>query len=188
MLKPEHQKSGHAPNREIRCRELCVRQACATLLSGIAALAGLAMSSIATAEAGDLEGPNFFGLYPRHHTRSPVYRGAEVGDAFAVFVHERRIDAYGREIIHRIRICDEGPIYPSPYRTTVPPEYGNRRGRITNRPLRVITRIRARPCRSRVITTRIAQECRNCGNISWVVPRAVPRKLFEIGPAIDRAE
>ena len=45
------------------------------------ALAGLAMSSIATAEAGDLEGP-VFGPYPRYNTVPPVYRGAEVGGAF----------------------------------------------------------------------------------------------------------
>lgn len=87
------------------------------------ALAGLAMSSIATAAAGDLEGP-VYGPYPRYNAVPPVYRGAEVGDDICRIVHERRIDAYGREIIHRIRICDEGPIYPSPYRTMVPPEYG----------------------------------------------------------------
>jgi hypothetical protein len=87
------------------------------------ALAGLAMSSIDTADAGDLEGP-VYGPYPRYNAVPPGYRGAEVGDAVCRIVHERRIDVYGREIIHRIRICDEGPVYPSPYRTMVPPEYG----------------------------------------------------------------
>jgi hypothetical protein len=82
------------------------------------ALAGLAMSSIDSADAGDLEGP-VYGPYPRYNAVPPVYRGAEVGDAVCRIVHERRIDAYGREIIHRIRICDEGP-----YRAMVPPEYG----------------------------------------------------------------
>jgi hypothetical protein len=50
--------------------------------------------------------------------------GQTIDRAVCRIVHERRIDAYGREIIHRIRICDEGPIYPTPYRTMVPPEYG----------------------------------------------------------------
>jgi hypothetical protein len=53
----------------------------------------------------------------------PVYRRAEVGDAFCRILHERRIDPYGRETIHRIRICDEGPI-DRPGWTVAPQEYG----------------------------------------------------------------
>jgi hypothetical protein len=71
------------------------------------ALAGLVMSSTATANAGDYDAV------------PPVYRRAEVGDAFCRILQERRIDPYGRETIHRIRICDEGPIG-----WTVPQEYG----------------------------------------------------------------
>src|SRR5215475_5388236 len=40
---------------------------------------------------------------------------------------ERRIDPYGRETVHRIRVCDEGPVYPgysAPTWSAVPPEYG----------------------------------------------------------------
>src|SRR4029453_10546394 len=43
------------------------------------ALAGLAMSSIATADAGDLEGP-VYGPYPRYNTVPPVFRGAGGGE------------------------------------------------------------------------------------------------------------
>ncbi|MGA8801085.1 MAG: hypothetical protein WB614_14915 [Pseudolabrys sp.] len=82
------------------------------------ALAGLAMSSTATANAGDFDG-QAYGPYPRYDAVPPVYRRAEVGDAFCRILQERRIDPYGRETIHRIRICDEGPIG-----WTVPQEYG----------------------------------------------------------------
>ena len=103
-------------------RTICVRHTVFGL-----ALTGLAKSSITTSNAGDLNGPTY-GPYPRYNAAPPVvppvYRGAEVGDATCRIIHERRIDAYGREIIHRIRICDEGPIYPSPYPRAMPPEYG----------------------------------------------------------------
>ncbi|MFZ1195109.1 MAG: hypothetical protein WAN49_06700 [Pseudolabrys sp.] len=82
------------------------------------ALAGLAMSSTATANAGDFDG-QAYGPYPRYDAVPPVYRRAEVGDAFCRILQERRIDPYGRETIHRIRICDEGPVG-----WTVPQEYG----------------------------------------------------------------
>ena len=72
----------------------------------------------ATANAGDFGGPAY-GPYPRYNAVPPVYRRAEVGDAFCRILQERRIDPYGRETIHRIRICDEGPIG-----WTVPQEYG----------------------------------------------------------------
>jgi hypothetical protein len=101
------------------------------------ALAGLAMSSIATANAGDLDAPAY-SPYPygapdyermlereRHYSVAPrVYRRVEVGDGICRILHQRRVDPYGREIIHRIRMCDEGPVYPSPNWTAVPPEYG----------------------------------------------------------------
>jgi hypothetical protein len=86
------------------------------------ALAGLAMSSIATANAGDFDGPAYR-PYSRYNAVPPVYRRAEVGDAFCRILHERRIDPYGRETIHRIRICDEGPI-DRPGWTVAPQEYG----------------------------------------------------------------
>jgi hypothetical protein len=86
------------------------------------ALAGLAISSIATANAGDFDGPAY-GPYPRYNAMPPVYRRAEVGDAICRIFHERRVDPYGRETIHRIRMCDEGPI-ERPGFTVAPPEYG----------------------------------------------------------------
>jgi hypothetical protein len=73
----------------------------------------------ATANAGDFDGPAY-GPYPRYNAVPPVYRRAEVGDAFCRILHERRIDPYGRETIHRIRICNEGPIGW----TVAPQEYG----------------------------------------------------------------
>jgi hypothetical protein len=48
------------------------------------ALAGLAISSIATANAGDFDGPAY-GPYPRYNAMPPVYRRAEVGDAICEF-------------------------------------------------------------------------------------------------------
>lgn len=93
-------------------RATCVRHAVFGL-----ALTGLAISSIATANAGDLEGPAYnsdsYGIEP---------------DGICRIFHERRVDPYGRETIHRIRMCDEGPVYPSPDWTAAPPEggYGRR--------------------------------------------------------------
>ena len=39
---------------------------------------------------------------------------------------DRRIDPYGREVVHRMRVCDEGPVYPSAEGPVVAPEYGYR--------------------------------------------------------------
>ena len=86
------------------------------------ALVGLAMSSIATANAGDFDRP-VYGPYSGYNAVPPVYRRAEVGDAICRILHERRIDPYGRETIHRIRMCDEGPI-DRPGWTVAPQEYG----------------------------------------------------------------
>ena len=87
------------------------------------ALAGLAISSITAANAADYDG-SAYGPYPRYNAVPPVYRRAEVGDAICRILHERRVDPYGRETIHRIRICDEGPIDRSPGWTVAPQEYG----------------------------------------------------------------
>jgi hypothetical protein len=91
-------------------RTICVRHAVFGL-----ALTGLAISSIATANAGDFEAPAY---------NSYSY-GAEAEGICRIF-HERRVDPYGRETVHRIRMCDEGPIYPSLNGTAAPPEYGYR--------------------------------------------------------------
>lgn len=83
------------------------------------ALAGLAMSSTTRAQAGDLGGPAY----------GPSTYGAPFEpNGLCRILHERRVDPYGRETIHRIRMCDEGPVYPSPDWTAAPPEggYGRR--------------------------------------------------------------
>lgn len=79
------------------------------------ALAGLAICSVSTAKAGDLDLP----LYGARPYGVPVER-----DAFCRILLERRFDPYGREIIHRIRICDEGPVYSGPNWSIAPQEYG----------------------------------------------------------------
>ncbi len=75
------------------------------------ALAGLAISSATTANAGDFDA---YSAYPYGVERDGICR----------IFHERRVDPYGRETVHRIRMCDEGPVYPSLNGTMVPPDYG----------------------------------------------------------------
>jgi len=79
------------------------------------ALAGLAICSVSTAKAGDLDLP----VYGAHPYGMPVER-----DAFCRILLERRVDPYGREIVHRIRVCDEGPVYSEPNWSVAPQEYG----------------------------------------------------------------
>lgn len=81
------------------------------------ALGCLAMSSIATANADDFDRP----AYSRYQYGAPIEH-----DGICRVFHERRIDQYGRETIHRIRMCDEGPVYQSPGWTAAPQEYGYR--------------------------------------------------------------
>ncbi len=77
------------------------------------ALAGLAISSITTANAGDFDAPAY----------SPYPSGVEHDGSCRVF-HERRVDQYGRVTVHRIRMCDEGLIYPLQNGAAMPPDYG----------------------------------------------------------------
>ena len=81
------------------------------------ALSGLAISSIATANAGDYDVP----AYSRYPYSAPIER-----NGICRIFHERQVDQYGRETIHRIRMCDEGPVYQSPGWTAAPQEYGYR--------------------------------------------------------------
>ena len=78
------------------------------------ALAGLAISSANTANAGDFDAPPAYSSHPY---------GVERDGNCRIF-HERRVDPYGRATVHRIRMCDEGPVYPSLNGTAVPQEYG----------------------------------------------------------------
>jgi hypothetical protein len=77
-------------------------------------LAGTLLSSLVGAKAGDIAGPAY-GPYP--------YGGPIERDAICRVFHERRIDGYGRETIHRIRLCDDGPVY-APAWTEAPPAFG----------------------------------------------------------------
>lgn len=93
------------------------------------ALAVSAMASLATANAGDLDAPGYspYGApdYDRLYSPAPpIHRRVVVDDGICRIFHERRVDPYGREIIHRIRMCDEGPVDLSPNRAVVPQEYG----------------------------------------------------------------
>jgi hypothetical protein len=84
------------------------------------AIGGLAAWAIPPAQAGDLGGPVYGPApYPAPNY-GPVY---ERGGPCRI-VLDRRVDPYGREVVHRMRVCDEGPVYPSAEGPVVAPEYG----------------------------------------------------------------
>jgi hypothetical protein len=94
------------------------------------ALAAFAMPFIADARAGDLYPPGY-GAYPpavpapvyertiereRYYGAAPAFHGhVAIGNGPCRIVLKRRVDAWGRELVHRIRVCDEGPVYGAPY-------------------------------------------------------------------------
>ena len=93
-------------------------------------LSTLSMNFGSIAKAGDLElqpyGPGPYTApapyIPPAQYVAPIDRGG-----ICRIVFERRIGPYGRETVHRIRVCDEGPVYPgypAPTWSAVPPEYG----------------------------------------------------------------
>lgn len=83
------------------------------------ALGGL--SAIAPAQAGDLAAGPGYGPAPYPAPNyGPVY---ERGGPCRI-VLDRRVDPYGREVVHRMRVCDEGPVYPSAEGPVGAPEYG----------------------------------------------------------------
>ena len=87
------------------------------------ALAGLTFVSTGAARAGDL-GPAVYAPAPPYVTApygAPAYEVPHAGPCRILL--ERRIDPYGRESVHRIRMCDDGPVYPGPAETAAPPEY-----------------------------------------------------------------
>jgi hypothetical protein len=94
-------------------------------------LSTLAMNFGSIAKAGDLElqpyGPGPY-TAPTPYTPPPAQYVAPIDrGGICRIVFERRIDPYGRETVHRIRVCDEGPVYPgypAPTWSAVPPEYG----------------------------------------------------------------
>jgi hypothetical protein len=81
-------------------------------------LAGLAISSIAPARAGDLNAP-VYGPYPQV---APDYGRTYERPGPCRIVLERGVDPYGRPIVHRLRVCDEGAVYSAP--GVAPREYG----------------------------------------------------------------
>jgi hypothetical protein len=93
------------------------------------ALAGFAVSFIADANAGDLYAPAY-SPYPlaapapvyertiereRYFAAAPAFHGrVAIDNGPCRIVLKRRIDAWGRELVHRIRVCDDGPVYGAP--------------------------------------------------------------------------
>jgi hypothetical protein len=89
-------------------------------------LAALAMSS--SARAADLESgyapyplaPDYGRTIERERIYSspaPIDRRYEVVDERCRIYHQRRVDPYGREVVHRVRVCDEGPVNATPNRS-----------------------------------------------------------------------
>jgi hypothetical protein len=93
------------------------------------ALAGFAMCFLADAHAGDLYAPGY-GTYPlaapapvyertfereRYFAAAPAFNGrVAIDNGPCRIVLKRRVDAWGRELVHRVRVCDEGPVYGAP--------------------------------------------------------------------------
>ena len=93
---------------------------------------GLALTTTAicgstAAQAGDILPPPVYGPaapYPAPNVGvGPVY--APGGPCRIVL--DRRVDPYGREVVHRLRVCDDGPVYApaeGPVGPVVAPQYG----------------------------------------------------------------
>lgn len=98
---------------------------------GLALLGLTALAVDNSASAADFDGyapyPNATPDYGRTIERERIYSQAplvdrryEVVDQRCRTYFERRVDPYGREIVHRIRECDEGPADRLPNRTFGP--------------------------------------------------------------------
>ncbi len=83
------------------------------------ALAGLGVSAV-SAQAGDLAAP-YYGPAPYP---APNYGPVYGNGGPCRIVLDRRVDPYGRAIVHRVRVCDEGPVYAPAEGPVVAPEYG----------------------------------------------------------------
>ena len=83
------------------------------------ALAGLGMCAMTAAQAGDLGPP----VYAPAPYPAPSY-GAGYGGGPCRIVLDRGVDPYGREIVRRVRVCDEGGMYPPVEAPVVAPRYG----------------------------------------------------------------
>jgi hypothetical protein len=93
------------------------------------ALTGLMMCASTAAQAGDLAPPVYgpapypAAPYPAAPYPAPNY-GAGYGGGPCHIVLDRAVDPYGREIVRRVRVCDEGGIYPPVEAPVVGPGYG----------------------------------------------------------------
>jgi hypothetical protein len=91
-------------------------------------LRGLALACVASypfsmAKAADFEGYPYGGpVYQSTLDNGPAYQPAPDNEAVCRILLERRVDPYGREVVHRIRMCDEGPVYGLG-RTAAPQDY-----------------------------------------------------------------
>jgi hypothetical protein len=100
------------------------------VLLGLIALAINGGASAADFESGYAPYPNAAPNYDRPIERERFYSPApsvdrryDVVDERCRTYHERRVDPYGREIVHRIRVCDEGPVNAMPNRAYGPAPY-----------------------------------------------------------------
>ena len=92
------------------------------------ALAGLGLAGSTIAQAADFD-PQVYGggavpgpaplPYPAPNYGA-IYEPA--GPCHIVF--DRRVDPYGQEIVRRLRVCDEGPVYPPVAGPVVVPPVG----------------------------------------------------------------
>jgi hypothetical protein len=104
-------------------------------------LAGALLNPVGVAQASDLYEP--YGRYgpPRGYYEAPVaprgpvygepryappaaHRRAEVDEAACRVFHRRRVDPYGREVVRRVRVCEEGIVEAPPRWAGRMPRYG----------------------------------------------------------------
>jgi hypothetical protein len=98
-------------------RRAAVRLAGVGLIAGM--VAGLAIGSTATAQAGDLAAPTY--AYPQV---APDDGRAYEHAGPCRMVLERGVDPYGRAVVHRMRVCDEGTVYPGRRDAVAPQDDG----------------------------------------------------------------
>lgn len=118
------------------------------------ALAGTFLSLAGAAQAADIDYDDRFGPpraeYERVEPRGRVYarpaypppvaeRRVEIDDGCRVF-HRRRIDPYGREVIRRVRVCEDAVVQraPPPYWASRAPRHGDDWGYAPPRPPRPV--------------------------------------------------
>lgn len=103
-----------------RMRPIGVRRVALSL-----AVAGLGICAATTAQAGDLA-PPVYGppVYAPPPYPAPTYGGGYERGGPCRIVLDRRVDPYGRAIVHRVRVCDEGGIYPPIEAPVIAPGYG----------------------------------------------------------------